>query len=73
MRTFGRIFIAINVVLIIFVIFITRDGNNFTPSGDGEFVSRKPFSDVNKALSKWKELTSPRKVERKAENMPAGV
>ena len=31
------------------------------------------FSDVNKALSKWKELTSPRKVERKAENMPAGV
>ena len=41
--------------------------------GDGEFVSRKPFSDVNKALSKWKELTSPRKVERKAENMPAGV
>ena len=41
--------------------------------GDGEFVSREPFSDVNKALSKWKELTSPRKVERKAENMPAGV
>ena len=41
--------------------------------GDGEFISRKPFSDVNKALSKWKELTSPRKVERKAENMPAGV
>ena len=38
MRTFGRIFIAINVVLIIFVIFITRDGNNFTPSGDGEVV-----------------------------------
>ena len=38
MRTFGRIFIAINVVLIIFVIFITRDGNNFTPSGDGEVI-----------------------------------
>ena len=38
MRTFGRIFIAINVLLIIFVIFITRDGNNFTPSGDGEVV-----------------------------------
>ena len=38
MRTFGQIFIAINVVLIIFVIFITRDGNNFTPSGDGEVV-----------------------------------
>ena len=41
--------------------------------GDGKFVNREPFPAVNKALSQWKEITSPRKVERKAENMPAGV
>ena len=41
--------------------------------GDGKFVNRDPFPAVNKALSQWKEITSPRKVERKAENMPAGV
>jgi dihydropyrimidinase len=50
-----------------------EEGKVLASPGDGEFISRKPFSDVNKALSKWKELTSPRKVERKAENMPAGV
>ncbi len=50
-----------------------EEGKVQASPGDGEFVSRKPFSDVNKALSKWKELTSPRRVERKAENMPAGV
>ena len=39
--------------------------------GDGEFIPRKPYPAVNKALSTWKELTSPRKVERKG--IPAGV
>ena len=38
MKTFSRIFIAINVALIIFVIYITRDGNTYTPSGDGEVI-----------------------------------
>ncbi|MXN64786.1 dihydropyrimidinase [Stappia sp. GBMRC 2046] len=32
--------------------------------GHGEFVAREPYQAVNKALSKWKELTAPRKVER---------
>jgi dihydropyrimidinase len=32
--------------------------------GHGEFVSREPHSAVNRALSQWKEITAPRKVER---------
>ncbi|OJT96143.1 MAG: dihydropyrimidinase [Rhizobium sp. 63-7] len=35
-----------------------------TREGHGEFVKREPFTAVNKALSTWKELTAPRKVER---------
>ena len=41
--------------------------------GHGEFVPREPYPAVNRALSKWKELTAPRRVERRAENIPAGV
>jgi len=32
--------------------------------GHGQFVPRPPLTAVNKALSTWKELTAPRKVER---------
>ena len=32
--------------------------------GHGEFVSREPHMAVNKALSTWKEVVAPRKVER---------
>jgi dihydropyrimidinase len=39
--------------------------------GHGQFVKREPYSAVNRALSKWKELTAPRKVERSG--IPAGV
>jgi len=35
-----------------------------TEEGHGQFVSREPFPAVNKALSTWKELVAPRKVER---------
>ncbi|MBW6421342.1 dihydropyrimidinase [Rhizobium sp. XQZ8] len=35
-----------------------------TQEGHGSFVKREPFQAVNKALSTWKELTAPRKVER---------
>ena len=35
-----------------------------THEGHGEFVKREPYPAVNKALSTWKELTAPRKVER---------
>lgn len=38
MKTFSGIFIAINVALIIFVIYITRDGVTYTPFGDGEVI-----------------------------------
>ena len=38
MTTFSRIFIAITIALIIFVIYITRDGDTFSPTGDGEVV-----------------------------------
>jgi dihydropyrimidinase len=32
--------------------------------GHGGFVKREPFPAVNRALSTWKEITAPRKVER---------
>ena len=35
-----------------------------TREGHGRFVAREPFPAVNAALSKWKEITAPRKVER---------
>jgi dihydropyrimidinase len=35
-----------------------------TREGHGQFVRREPFTAVNKALSTWKELTAPRKIER---------
>ena len=38
MKTFSRIFIAITIALVVFVIYITRDGDTYTPSGDGEVV-----------------------------------
>lgn len=41
-----------------------NDGKVETQEGHGEFVKREPFQATNKALSTWKELTAPRKVER---------
>ena len=41
-----------------------EDGTVNHKQGHGEFVAREPFQAVNKALSTWKELTAPRKVER---------
>lgn len=35
-----------------------------TKPGHGEFVAREPHQAVNRALSTWKELVAPRKVER---------
>ncbi len=40
------------------------DGEVQGKEGHGEFVKRPPGQSVGKALSTWKELTSPRKVER---------
>jgi len=44
-----------------------------TQQGHGEFVAREAYPAVNRALSKWKELTAPRAVVRDPANMPAGV
>ena len=41
-----------------------HDGEIRTEEGHGQFVAREPNTAVNKALSTWKELTSPRPVER---------
>ncbi|TCP38707.1 dihydropyrimidinase [Rhodovulum marinum] len=41
-----------------------NDGEFVGQEGHGEFVRREPNGAVNKALSSWKELTAPRKVER---------
>ncbi|KMK66624.1 dihydropyrimidinase [Puniceibacterium sp. IMCC21224] len=40
------------------------DGQIKPMEGHGRFVPRAPMGTVNKALSSWKELTAPRKVER---------
>lgn len=41
-----------------------REGALDSREGHGEFVAREPRGQVNRALSKWKELTAPRPVER---------
>ena len=41
-----------------------EEGTIQTQEGHGEFVPREPFQAVNKALSSWKQVTAPRKVQR---------
>ena len=41
-----------------------NDGALQTEEGHGKFVKRDPGQSVTKALSTWKELTAPRRVER---------
>ena len=43
---------------------VVDDGKVDARPGHGEFVAREPHMAVNKALSTWKELVAPRKVER---------
>ena len=52
---------------------VATEGKVDAAEGRGKFVGRDPYPATNKALSKWKELTAPRKVVRSAANMPAGV
>ncbi len=40
------------------------EGNVSAEQGHGKFVGREPMGAVNKALSQWKDITAPRKVER---------
>ncbi len=49
-------------------------GKNAQPQpGRGRFVPRPAFPSVHTALSKWKELNSPRIVNRDPANIPAGI
>ncbi|MEM9318558.1 MAG: dihydropyrimidinase [Pseudomonadota bacterium] len=49
-------------------------GQNSQPQpGRGKFVPRPAFSSAAKAFSQWKDLNSPRKVERDPMNIPAGI
>ncbi|WP_062111950.1 dihydropyrimidinase [Aureimonas sp. AU40] len=48
-----------------------RNGEIRAETGEGRFVQRPANAPVAKALSTWKELTAPRKVERSG--IPAGV
>ncbi len=48
-----------------------RQGEVLGDTGDGHFVKRPANAPVNRALSAWKELVAPRKVERAG--IPAGV
>ncbi len=41
-----------------------EEGAVKTREGHGQFVAREPFPAVSRALSAWKELTAPRKIER---------
>ncbi|MDP3527203.1 MAG: dihydropyrimidinase [Hoeflea sp.] len=41
-----------------------HDGEIRTQEGHGKFIKREPVTPTNTALSTWKELTSPRRVER---------
>ncbi|WP_265518173.1 dihydropyrimidinase [Nitratireductor luteus] len=44
---------------------IVVDNGKVQPKpGHGQFVAREPHMAVNKALSQWKQVTAPRKVER---------
>jgi len=49
-------------------------GQNSQPQpGRGKFIPRPAFSSAAKAFSQWKDLNSPRKVERDPLNIPAGI
>ncbi|MCY4259799.1 MAG: dihydropyrimidinase [Rhodobacteraceae bacterium] len=49
-------------------------GQNSQPQpGRGRFVPRRPFPAVHGAVSRWKELNSPRRIARDPLNIPAGV
>ena len=53
---------------------VWADGQNSQPQpGRGKFIPRPAFPAPHRALAKWKELMSPRRIERDPTNIPSGV
>ncbi|MBA3520392.1 MAG: amidohydrolase family protein, partial [Rhizobiales bacterium] len=52
---------------------VFADGAVQAEEGRGRFVERPPGQAVQQSLSSWKALTTPQPIERRRENMPAGV
>ena len=53
---------------------VWAEGRNSQPQpGRGMFVPRPAFPAPHKALATWKELMSPRRIERDPTNIPSGV
>jgi dihydropyrimidinase len=53
---------------------VWAEGRNSQPQpGRGKFVPRPAFPAPHKALATWKELNSPRRIERDPTNIPSGV
>ena len=50
-----------------------RENEVRAEEGHGKFVPREAYPAVNRALSTWKALTAPRRVQRDPSRMPAGV
>ena len=49
-------------------------GRNSQPTpGRGKFIPRPAFSATHEAVSKWKNLNSPRKIDRDPLNIPSGI
>lgn len=49
-------------------------GQNSQPKpGRGKFIPRPPFPAPHAAVSKWKELNTPRKIDRDPLNIPSGI
>ncbi len=49
-------------------------GQNSQPQpGRGRFVPRPPFPSAHEALSKWKALNTPRRIDRDPLHIPAGI
>jgi dihydropyrimidinase len=52
---------------------VYEDGTLKAEEGRGRFIERPPNPAVSQSLTSWKALSTPQPVERRRENMPAGV